>query len=426
MDALQHLHAGYAHTHDIPSSPHEDPCTVWLRGAKTIQEGSKTRDLIQNLHKFAKNLDEIFEQAQELHKLVARPSLRTGTASGDVANRSEKAVVNEKQDPQNRQDRHEKQPSQELPKSHEDERQQQASAKPSLPNSLFRAFENIIVLFAIQACVVLLMTGNAETSHHRVKPEKLLQNTTKEYVSTFRKTRQLLETAQQDVIIGMTAESSTAVKMGAVGLEYLVATAMANVQRGAFCIGGPLSEDVGQGFESLIGGSRRRSAVIWNRVADDLPDQAQAARKPSTTKTSMASLDLLAIYTSYLTTLEVDSYRYPQRKAFLTIRALNEELLALKGVIATQHVCLEDFTRVIDPYSFPVTDGVRAARFLFEEDVLRRGKEQRQRQKKQLSLILQRASNLQVGIKESIEILDEGHSDAIRVFTFVTLLFLPL
>ncbi|KAK8150289.1 hypothetical protein G3M48_003101 [Beauveria asiatica] len=93
---------------------------------------------------------------------------------------------------------------------------------------------------------------------------------------------------------------------------------------------------------------------------------------------------LLELYQKYTAKLQFEANRKPRRRVFLDIQTLQEELNALRSVIDSQQKLLGNYRDLTAP---------------------RRLREQ---------------------VKQSIEILEEGHGKAIRVFTIVTLFFLPL
>ncbi|KAK1991016.1 hypothetical protein LX36DRAFT_675535 [Colletotrichum falcatum] len=400
VGALNHIHArhprGQSRTHEIPPRPHEDPCIVWLQNTKVVDRDVLFNDLADYLVMFNGDLERLLQVSRELHLFLARPR----TAVREMGCEPEKAEG-------------EKQPPGQTNGAtagggkHDD-------GTPTLPTSLLRAFESIVALFAVQARIVLLTVREENVKKTRSRNNRASKGK-RRYLVTLEAAMLYLEEAREDLIVGITSENSNAVRLGAVGAEYIVAMAMANVQSGAFRIG--------------AGSSRAppdfprtgRRAVTW--MQDPSPQGAgtrDPARKASPPATS---LDIVAFYAAHLRALDLGASLRPQRRAFLAIRKLEEELTAVKDHKATQWCCLENSRRVSDPASFRVTGPERTARFQLERKVLERAKSDVWREYSELGSLLHRAGDLRARVKESIEVLDEGHGNAIRVFTLVTLSF---
>ncbi|CAI0653122.1 unnamed protein product [Colletotrichum noveboracense] len=212
VSALEHLHAGSGHTqstgHKIPPAPHEDPCIVWLQNAKEAARGPLFFTLIEDLTIFKQDLGKVLDESRELHLFVARPGFRP------------EENVN-----------HEAQANRQFQEQHRSGTQTEA---PALPTSLLRAFQNIVALFCVQARMVLLTSREKEVE---------IRRNSRAYKGRTRYSRILetaitsLGTAREDMILAMTTGNTSSVRLGAVGAEYIVAMAMANVQTGAFRTG---------------------------------------------------------------------------------------------------------------------------------------------------------------------------------------------
>jgi hypothetical protein len=447
VGALKHLHASHDHSkspaHEVPARPFEDPCIVWLRNTKTIERDRLFNMLLEDLRMFQFDLERILDLSKELHLFVARPKAEPeagahdsssgvsshtvgktdGTQNGsETKTRGRKrgstgtSPLGQHQDP-------EKQPSSQS-QHNIDEGTVSRKETPPLPTSLLQAFESILALLAVQARIVVLTVR--ENQKRRRRTSRSFRGMAR-YMAILEDTVMNLENAREDLIVGITAENKSVVRLGAVGAEYIIAMTMANVQTGAFRVGTgsskvPLSF-AGIGGEVLRG--TRRRAVTWTEDVDAkntrAPTKSDPDAQPPTT-----SLDVLALYAAHARALDLNATLRPQRRAFLAIRALEEELGALKDLLRTQGHCLENSKRVFDPMSFHVTNRERQARFLLEEKVLDSADDEKRRESDELTAMLHRARDLRSRVKESIEVLDEGHGKAIRVFTLVTLFFLPL
>ncbi|KAJ3490413.1 hypothetical protein NLG97_g5786 [Lecanicillium saksenae] len=408
VDALEHLHAGKmsSEAHEIPQRPDEDPCTVWLQPSKTPTENVVLSELIHNLQMFSDNLKTTLDHVKELHLFIAHPG---GGMNGHAEKQSSSAEPDGNADGKMNS---EQQPGRSKP------------ATPALPISLLRAFEHIVTLFAVQARNTVLTMRRTENETKWRKREgqarraqALLMNVVKEY----------LERSKQDLIQSIAAECGKAVRLGAVGPEYIAGMVMVNVQPGVFRSGAGCS-DVPRAFvdpgRDLRMGTRRR-VVTWTEDPDG-GDKACGEPPDGQKRAEMMSLDLIALYTEHARALTFSATMRPQRQAFFAIRAFEEELRAIHRLYNTQRHSVTNFGRVTNSDSFPVTNRERKARFALESGLVRRSIKDRKRDMDELEYMLDWMRELRQRVIESIEVLDEGHGKAIRVFTLVTLFFLPL
>ncbi|KAF4476829.1 hypothetical protein CGGC5_v015145 [Colletotrichum fructicola Nara gc5] len=377
VGALEHLHAGRGQTqppgHKIPPAPHEDPCVVWLQNVKEVETDPLFNTLMRDLSIFKQDLEKILDESEKLHLFVARPGFRP-----------DRNLHDEVQD--NR-------PSQ------GQERSGNQLEALALPTSLLRAFQNIVALLCVQARMVLLTCREDDIEIHR--NSRANKGRTR-YSRILETVMTSLGNAREDLILANTAGNTSSVRFSAVGAEYIVTTAMTNLQTGALRISAGSSK-VPLNLSGLAG------------------EPGQNAPTTATTE-----LDLMAFYEAHARALDFNASIRPQRRAFLAIRALEEELRAIKDLNVTQWRCLDTTGLVLHPMSFPVVDQDRVARFALELKVIERAKAERKREHEDMLRMLHRAADLRARVKESIEVLDEGHGNAIRVFTLVTLFFLPL
>ncbi|KXX76191.1 Magnesium transport protein CorA [Madurella mycetomatis] len=150
--------------------------------------------------------------------------------------------------------------------------------------------------------------------------------------------------------------------------------------------------------------------------------------------------DVVGMYSEYSKHLHVEAARRPRRRLFLDIHALEDELVALKAHLDTN---LYMINLTLD--NFPESDKVFTGR-RWMKDVRsawkRRYRETRtmevewyyllgrrdavQAKLDELQNLQKSASALRERVRQLIEITDEDHGKAIRVFTMVTVLFLPM
>ncbi|KAF4923194.1 hypothetical protein CGCF245_v015041 [Colletotrichum fructicola] len=401
VGALEHLHAGRGQTqppgHKIPPAPHEDPCVVWLQNVKEVETDPLFNTLMRDLSIFKQDLEKILDESEKLHLFVARPGFRP-----------DRNLHDEVQD--NR-------PSQ------GQERSGNQLEALALPTSLLRAFQNIVALLCVQARMVLLTCREDDIEIHR--NSRANKGRTR-YSRILETVMTSLGNAREDLILAITAGNTSSVRFSAVGAEYIVTTAMTNLQIGALRISAGSSK-VPLNLSGLAGEVRRGTRRIVTG-GEDLGLLEAALQKPgqNAPTTATTELDLMAFYEAHARALDFNASIRPQRRAFLAIRALEEELRAIKDLNVTQWRCLDTTGLVLHPMSFPVVDQDRVARFALELKVIERAKAERKREHEDMLRMLHRAADLRARVKESIEVLDEGHENAIRVFTLVTLFFLPL
>lgn len=138
------------------------------------------------------------------------------------------------------------------------------------------------------------------------------------------------------------------------------------------------------------------------------------------------SQDLVQVYRRYLSVLRGQASRRPQRRVFLDIQGFQEELDALKALTDTQISVAEKYLSLLYPGSFRVTNTARLERYGAEYELWKKVDEILEHRWAELDRLTQQSRRLKDDVKQAIEILEEDHGKAIRVFTVVTLFFLPM
>jgi hypothetical protein len=294
---------------------------------------------------------------------------------------------------------------------------------PGLPRSLLTSFRSIVALFSVYSQMMRLKVIRGKGQVDR----ELLGETMSRrwnYNNIMEKILSSLDKAQEDLILNITEDNSTVISLGAVGPESIVAAAMMNVQRGALRLSSSNSTMTSSKGREWTGISSKTWAVTNtpSKLEDQTADRGEAADQSA----NSTPIDVLSLYSSHLAQLELNASMNPQRRVFLAIRALEDELEALHRVSKLQARSLSNLSKVLDPESFRVTDEARRSRFLLEKNALEYGERSRTMDGEEIDRMLDRARNLRLKVKEDIEVMDEGHGKAIRVFTLVTLFFLPL
>ncbi|KAK1593483.1 uncharacterized protein LY79DRAFT_514311, partial [Colletotrichum navitas] len=261
------------------------------------------------------------------------------------------------------------------------------SCRPHLPSSLVNAFEGILGLFVLKAKELSWMNRFAAKrgSSYSRNAERRLNRLKDACESTSRHVREHLVRAREDIImLGTTKRDSERIIIAPIGPEFLAACLISSLQNNV-----------------PVPGTERK-------------------------------LDLVAHYRNHTSRLWFETNRKPKRGAFVAIHALEEELEALRVVVASQQHLLKSYQRLLSPLSFRsrTTDRLyykdRKASFDLENKCIRRQQRRLAERDKALAILQRKARTLRDETKQRIEILDEGHGKAIRVFTIVTLFFLPL
>ena len=116
----------------------------------------------------------------------------------------------------------------------------------------------------------------------------------------------------------------------------------------------------------------------------------------------------------------------PSRRLLKRINAFQEEVDIASGILYQQHTVLNEFRTCLDPTEFKRPTTARKMRFDFEkrgiERVLARVADQRRNCKE----LCDRAKVLENQNVRLVETLADDNSRAIFIFTFITILFLPL
>jgi hypothetical protein len=132
------------------------------------------------------------------------------------------------------------------------------------------------------------------------------------------------------------------------------------------------------------------------------------------------------------TALRFVAVRDPKRRRFLEISALEEEMEALRIISEVQTRTVKTYNQVLSPdfFTHNTTDWVdlehRKDMYALEKGHLDTHIQSLVEDGKTLEILQRILTATRHDMKQMIEVLDEGHGKAIRVFTFVTLFFLPL
>ncbi|KAI0883680.1 uncharacterized protein GGS22DRAFT_194936 [Annulohypoxylon maeteangense] len=254
--------------------------------------------------------------------------------------------------------------------------------RPFLPSGIFYAFQQILSMYFLTSKQLSFINGldslqssfeKRQTGPYWRKIRSLESDAQAAFVSAC----ELLENSKEDIILsGIATQSPDTLGIESVGPHFLAASLAVNIQ---------------------------------NRPL--LPD---------------TDTDVLQVYHEYTSKLRYQTYRRPRRRVFLDIHRLQEDLEALHNVVLSQIQVLDNYKRLLSPTSFRVTDTSREGLFRIESRYIDSHMDKLQDQNEEIRVQRERMKFLKEQVKQTIEILEENHGKAIRVFTIVTVFFLPL
>lgn len=247
----------------------------------------------------------------------------------------------------------------------------------ALPKSLFYAFEEILSMFVMMSKELSFanspQTGRSDANVRFSRMHKMQKRSQ----TTFDSALSRLGEAKTDVILlGTNPRTHDVQGLDAIGPEFLAVALAINLQ---------------------------------NRpIHPDTSDNAIEA------------------YQKYMSKLKYEASRRPRRRIFLDIHSLENELEALSHLLESQSEVLRNYRDLLAPESYRVTNTTREGLFELEHWYISSHMKNLAAGRSDIERLESKASLLRDHLKQSIDILEEGHGKAIRVFTIVTLFFLPL
>jgi Mg2+ and Co2+ transporter CorA len=265
-----------------------------------------------------------------------------------------------------------------------------AVSMPPLSVKIFHTFQQIVKIFVFRSKQLSLINRRRNLASGRpFENIRLIQRIDRKIeellsleMDTNERTIELLESAKKDTFLSGIGSHAEMLQAETVRVQFLALAFMSGVQR-------PLL----------------RSSYIGRSYVRDT---------------------LLQLYNDYTSRLHFQANSRPQKRVFLDIHGLEEELQALDKLVESQETSLYNAMTLIDPLTSRYTTETRIREFRAElqygNDHLRRLIERR----REIDNLATRLWILKDQVKQTIEIMEEDHGKAIRVFTVVTLFFLPL
>ncbi|KAI1206728.1 uncharacterized protein F4807DRAFT_438038 [Annulohypoxylon truncatum] len=254
--------------------------------------------------------------------------------------------------------------------------------RPYLPTNVFYAFQEILSMYLLTSRQLSYINGldllQSSFEKRQAGPYwRKIRSLESDAQASFIKACELLENSKEDILLSGTAQQSPdTLGIESVGPHFLAAALAINLQNR------PLLPDTGT--------------------------------------------EVLQVYHEYTAKLRYQTYRRPRRRVFLEIHRLQEDLEALHNVVLSQIQVLDNYKRLLSPTSFRVTDTSREGLFRIESRYIDSQIDKLQDQSMEIRVQRERMGFLKEQVKQTIEILEENHGKAIRVFTIVTVFFLPL
>ncbi|KAF3076308.1 hypothetical protein CFAM422_001597 [Trichoderma lentiforme] len=267
--------------------------------------------------------------------------------------------------------------------SKEDDSMGDLAIRPPLPKHIFQAFKKIVQVFVLRSKRLSLMTRMKAPSgidlskiSDKIKELQRFEKIAKERMLD------LLDHAKRDIFLsGNTSSDIERPQPQAVGAEFL---ALALICKSHNLL-----------FEVKTSNPRHNNST-------------------------------LQLYKHYASELRYQASQRPQKRVFLDIRDLEEELDALDTLISHQKECLHKFGKSISPDTLRLTTMTRVAQNGAERAYQDNHTRQLDMRIQEVQNMKTRSRFLKEQVKQDIEIMEEDHGKAIRVFTIVTLFFLPL
>lgn len=255
---------------------------------------------------------------------------------------------------------------------------------PPLPAKVVRAFEQLMAMYMIQAQWLSLNNRRSSSRIYSKAVQDRAEDLMLQGEAAKKQVYDYLQDAKKDIVLmrGTSRHYIDGLGVEAVGAEFLVLAIMVSLQ----------------------------NRSVLTRPASTAPERA----------------DFIELYQRYTSQLRFQANRRPKKRVFLDIHGLVEELDALEGMVKAQTLVMRRYLQLLAPGSTRTTNATRVGLYKIERaygDAQQRALRLRQ---DNLRILQEKSLVLKEQVKQIIEILEEDHGKAIRVFTFVTLLFLPL
>lgn len=268
---------------------------------------------------------------------------------------------------------------------------QNQTSRPQLPSSLVHAFDALLSYYIFTAKQFSLINRSLRpTERSRARTDLLgvrLQRVKRRCKEISLDVMDLLANAKKDILLkGTQDQGEDALGLQAVGSEFLMAALVTAVQNRGINLPG-------------AGGLQT---------------------------TAQKSSDFIDMYKKYNSQFHFEANRRPQRRVFIAIHELEEELRALEQVLKSQTRLLEWYTGKIEPRRPDFSYEAHREPYRFEKRYIEKQLQRLWLRQTEVTQLQNNAAALKQHVVQILSVLEEDHGKAIRVFTIVTLFFLPL
>ncbi|KAL7783912.1 hypothetical protein V8C43DRAFT_325663 [Trichoderma afarasin] len=267
--------------------------------------------------------------------------------------------------------------------SKEDDSMGDLAIRPPLPKHIFYAFQKMVQVFILRSKRLSLMT--------RIRTSSVIDQSK---ISDKINELQRFEKTARDRMLDRLDHAKRDI--------FLSGNTSSDIER-------PQPQAVGAEFLALALICKSHNLLFEAKTSNSRPND-----------------NTLEVYKAYASELHCQANQRPQKRVFLDIRDLEEELDALYTLLSRQKECLHKLAKSISPDTLRLTTMTRVAQNRAE-------KAYQDSHTRQLDIRIQEVQNMKTRsrflkeqVKQDIEIMEEDHGKAIRVFTIVTLFFLPL
>lgn len=274
------------------------------------------------------------------------------------------------------------------------------TSRPQLPSSLVHAFDALLSYYIFtsrQLSLINRSIGREPTKRSRRDTNSLgaqSRRASRRCRKVGLNVVELLANAKKDILLmGTKDQENDSLGLHVVGIHFLMA--------------------------ALV-------TVVQNRKPN-LPEQGAVQT------TIRSSTDVIDMYKEYSIQLRWEANRRPQKRVVVAIHEIEEELRALSQLVNSQERMLSWYMDNIKSRTGILKSGdyysrMRKLKFFqkFQKGYIEKQCERLQRRQREIDQLQENAAALKLHVGWMIDILEEDHGKAIRVFTMVTLFFLPL
>ncbi|KAI0007717.1 hypothetical protein F4779DRAFT_492200 [Xylariaceae sp. FL0662B] len=139
-----------------------------------------------------------------------------------------------------------------------------------------------------------------------------------------------------------------------------------------------------------------------------------------------SNMDAIGAFKKHASRLQYLVHSRPKKRLFIELTTLETELEALRKVLEYQVTMLKKFSEITNPRSYNIVRRDSYAQYELVLECIDNLQHKLLAEGVQIQGLQQKVAHLKTQVLQILEVLEEGHGKAIRVFTLVTLFFLPI